>query len=119
MRAARYYRLDGRTAVPCTFHEWAEMLDSSLRHIAKDEIEGVEISTVFLGLDHNWRRNGKPMIFETMTFSDSFGEIQLRCSTYMQAEEMHRTVVDLVRDSVGQADELAQDAIQRLRAMAS
>ena len=53
-----------------------------------------------------------------MTFSDSFGEIQLRCSTYLQAEEMHQTVVSLVRDSLDQANETAQDAIRRLKAMA-
>ena len=59
-----------------------------------------------------------PLLFETMTFSDSFGEIQLRCSTYLQAEEMHQTVVSLVRDSLDQANETAQDAIRRLKAMA-
>ena len=112
-----HYRLDGRTPVPCSLEEWAE-IEGPSRRVASDEIEGTRISTVFLGLDHNWRPGGPPLLFETMTFSDSFGEIQLRCSTYLQAEEIHQTVVCLVRDSLDQANETAQDAIRRLKAMA-
>jgi hypothetical protein len=114
----KYYSLEGRTAVPCTLEKWAQLLEGSTRKVAADEIGGILISTVFLGLDHNFGANGPPLLFETMTFSDVFGEIQLRCNTYMQAEEMHQTVVDLVRTSLDQAEETAQDAIKRLKAMA-
>jgi hypothetical protein len=113
----RFYRLDGRTPVQCDMETWAQMMESPARQVASEEIEGVRVSTVFLGLDHNFFGNGPPLLFETMTFSDTFGEIQWRCSTYLHAEEMHRTVVELVRESLSVADETAQTAIQRLKSL--
>jgi hypothetical protein len=51
--------------------------------------DGVEVSTVFLGLDHAWGK-GPPMLFETMIFGGEHDQYQERCSTWEQAEEMHR-----------------------------
>jgi hypothetical protein len=32
--------------------EWAEWIETAERHVANDLIDGVRVSTVFLGLDH-------------------------------------------------------------------
>lgn len=58
----------------------------------------VEVSTVWLGMDHGWR-GGPPIIFETMIFCDD-DELNLSCwrySTVKDAQIGHRRVVKLVK----------------------
>lgn len=48
------------------------------------------VSTVFLGLDHNWDDDGPPILFETMVFggpAEKGGGMQDRYATWEQAEE--------------------------------
>lgn len=49
--------------------EWCKDVgDHKMQRVALDELSnGVEISTVWLGLDHRWNK-GRPLIFETMLF---------------------------------------------------
>lgn len=119
--AGSLYVLEGREVVPCSdVDRWAaEYIGnrSTAHRIGFDTIGTVLVSTVFLGMDHNWR-GGPPLLFETMTFADEFGEIQLRCSTYDQAEDQHKTVCRLVRASQELATERADHALERLRELA-
>jgi len=71
--------------------EWGRWYETADRHVAKTTIDKIEISTVFLGLDHNFAENGVPLIFETMTFGAP-EEVCLRCSTWEQAEAQHQEV---------------------------
>lgn len=51
---------------------WGEWFATAARHVAHDVDEGatpaarVCVSTVFLGLDHNWRDEGPPVLWETL-----------------------------------------------------
>lgn len=48
------------------FLEWGRMLESGEgRHVGKDKIEGYYVSTVWIGLDHQYG-SGPPLIYETM-----------------------------------------------------
>ncbi len=69
----KHYILDGKTPVPVGLMEWAEWFGRNDRSVAKDEFEGVVVSTVFLGLDHNFFGDGPPLLFETMVFTDIEG----------------------------------------------
>lgn len=53
----------------------------------------VLVSTVFLGLDHNWN-DGKPILFETMIFGGKHDQEQRRYCTYEEAEQGHEDIVD-------------------------
>ena len=64
------YCLDGHQPVPCTVLEWAEKFESEDRKLAEDTVGKVCISTVFLGVNHNFGISGKPILFETMVFDD-------------------------------------------------
>lgn len=92
---------DGRTPVKCfATDEWGRWMQGEKNRVGEDHIAGVCISTVFLGLDHNHFisiRGGEPILFETMTFGPDpwDGEIE-RCSTYDQAEAMHKRMVERV-----------------------
>jgi hypothetical protein len=48
---------------------WAKWFESADRHVACTKIsEGVEVSTIFLGLDHNFSNKGRPILWETLVF---------------------------------------------------
>jgi hypothetical protein len=91
---------------------WYEKAD---RHVAESFVDGVRISTVFLGLDHSFS-GGQPHLFETMvSANEEWGPIQLRCSTFMQAEEMHRSVVDLVHEHQADAEAITAETFARFK----
>lgn len=67
------YRLDGSPYPPGDegLLEWARDLeDLRGRIVAQDLLwNGLWLSTVWLGLDHNFSRRGPPLIFESMGFN--------------------------------------------------
>lgn len=98
-----YYILDGTQPVPVddvlTLARWFETTE---RHVADTELyEGVRVSTVFLGLDHNsW--GGPPLLWETMVFwegSALHNEME-RYATWGQAEQGHEAMCARVRAAV-------------------
>ena len=89
-----HWILVGQTPVPePDLLTWAAWFESADRVVFQSEIPGGMVSTVFLGLDHNFSQVGPPLLFETMIFRDGAddGE-QWRCSTWMEAEAQHREV---------------------------
>jgi len=93
MRRPLYYVLDGHTPVPEpdmeTFAIWHGTED---RRVALTVLgPGVEVSTVFLGIDHQFG-DGPPLLFETMLFSD-YEEKEWRYSTWDEAAAGHERVV--------------------------
>lgn len=95
---SRHYILIGQTPVEePNLLVWAEWIEHADRQVALTHLpSGIEISTIFLGLDHNYW-GGPPLLFETMTFhaSDNIDHDsrQDRCSTWLEAEEMHKQMV--------------------------
>lgn len=90
-----YYNRDG---TPCEDQDtlaWARDFEKE-RRVAKDTLpDGKVVSTVFLGLDHNFG-TGLPLIFETMVFaSDNSGDdLDVdRYSTEEAALKGHRDIV--------------------------
>jgi hypothetical protein len=71
------------------------------RRVALDEVGGYRVSTVFLGVDHNFAMHGPPVLWETMVFDDSgqgrpWDEWQDRYTSRADAEAGHRRVVDAI-----------------------
>ncbi len=115
-----YYDLDGR---PITRDEWGELyrqkdearrasprgestpendptrIGSEYVDESVDEGERVWVSTVWMGLDHNYFHPGDPpIIFETMVFGGSHDQWQDRYSTREQAAAGHARVVAARRE---------------------
>jgi hypothetical protein len=63
-----------------------------LRGVAFTGNESQYVSTVFLGLDHNFGREGAPLLFETMVFGGAQDGQQERYSTWEEAEAGHRAM---------------------------
>lgn len=93
---SEHYILDGKIAVPVDdVLEWARRFDQKTKRVAKDEVApGVVVSTVFLGLNHQYG-DGPPLIFETRIFGGDHDQDMDRCSTWEEAEEMHHRMVAL------------------------
>jgi hypothetical protein len=95
-----YWKLDGHTPVPATSVEFGAQFEKpEVRRVAYDEIGAVNVSTVFLGLDHSFRLQGPPLLFETMIFGlDDENEYQWRYSTWDEAEAGHARALAAVRE---------------------
>lgn len=87
----RHYILK-ETPVPVDLITWAKWMQTGDTRVARDVVGNIEISTVFLGLDHSFG-HGPPLLYETMLFGDTTDNEMTRCSTYAQALEMHRAMV--------------------------
>lgn len=90
------YILIGKVAVKASLDEWASFYEKLPdRQVGHDERDGCLVSTVFLGLDHQYG-SGPPLLFETMIFpshttpgiewSENYCQ---RTSTWEEAEEAH------------------------------
>lgn len=66
------------------------------RVVKKTKVGDVEVSTVFLGLDHRFGRVGPPILFETMIFGGKADEDCWRYETWEQAAAGHDEAVALV-----------------------
>jgi len=93
-----YYLLDeNKKPYKVTITEWIQGLTDKMRSVKQETINGVFVSTVFLGLDHNFSNSPVPIVFETMLFGKvEHGEYQVRCSTYEEALKQHEKAVNYV-----------------------
>jgi hypothetical protein len=81
---------------------WGIWFEKSENRIVKQEQFGdVMVSTVFLGLDHNFSGKGPPILWETMVFGGPLNQEMNRCSgNREQAEAMHDEMVQRVKDAL-------------------
>jgi len=103
-----YYDRDGS---PMTLEEWAQSFGSRMekKRVAEDTVRGYWISTVWLGLNHQWNPEGPPLIFETMVFpcqrdgsEPDMGDEKgcWRWSTEAQAQKGHDAIVMAARHGI-------------------
>lgn len=98
-KMSKHYILKDKKAIRIDdVFEWAAQFVSQDRRVAKDTINGVTVSTVFLGLDHQWN-SGEPLLFETMVFGGKLDQSQERYSAWEQAEEGHKLMVEKVKQA--------------------
>jgi hypothetical protein len=104
-----------------TLLEFAEFLSSDRRKEFQwiTDVGVYHISTVFLGLDHNYSTHGPPILWESMIFADNqedpLHQQLTRCSGGIeQAESMHIRMVEHVKQQLVEQgknhDESSRDA---------
>lgn len=102
-----YYKLDkDHNVIPCDLMEWARFFQSPERIVKQEEVFGIKVSTVFLGIDHGWGwleqefpERYAPVVFETMIFDDVENNYMERCSTWDEALAMHSRAVEYIHRS--------------------
>jgi hypothetical protein len=88
------YILDGHTPVPCEdLTWWSWWFGTADRTVALTEQENIRVSTVFLGLDHAFRDDDRPQLFETMVFYSDKADDMDRYATWEEAEAGHAEMV--------------------------
>lgn len=97
-KGIRYYKLDGKKVKISTLSE--VFSDDGIgelknRRVGFTTIHDVDISTVFLVIDHGYDR--VPLLFETMVFGGDMDGYCWRYPTYQDAEAGHEEVVEMVR----------------------
>lgn len=90
------YRLVGRTPVEepdnWVFIHW---FGTAERRVRVTQIkDDVEVSTVFLGFNHNPHGDGPPVLFETMILG-AWSDWQVRSCTWDEAERVHSEAVSV------------------------
>lgn len=97
---------------------WGRMYERMAeRRVAEDVIEQpehapVRVSTVFLGIDHNWF-GGPPLLFESMVFGGPLDQEMRRYSTWDEAVAGHRLLTD---EAVLEGKVAAQEKLMALAA---
>lgn len=98
------YQLKYRKPMPIKdILTWGKSIGNTRSKVRRTYVGGKMISTRFLGINYNMFTEGKPILFETMVFSDT-DSVQrqylavTRCSTWREALKMHRDAVAKVKD---------------------
>ena len=92
-----YYDRQGN---PITYEQFGKLFNPEYARVAEDTVHGFWVSTVWLGVDHGWSGDGKPIIFETMVFpgrNDLSDICMERYSTEEEAIEGHKRMCKMVR----------------------
>jgi hypothetical protein len=110
----RYYILDqdGNPVPVEDVRDWGEWFEANTeaRIVARDRDEGgvykeIWVSTVFLGLDHNYFDDGPPLLFETMVFG---GPLEGQCDRYSTRAEAlagHQAMCRQVKEAISNGRE--------------
>lgn len=119
----KYVLREGKPVEEPDLFKWGEWMEHSVeRRIDETMIGNFRISTVFLGLDHNFSRpfpvpdGYQPIIFETMIFNmidkskyhrtrEEFEDFCERYTTHEAALEGHRRAVKMVKDFLSASEE--------------
>jgi hypothetical protein len=92
-----YYILDSDMKVKPVddVSEWAKWFETGNKIVRQNNILGIFVSTVFLGLNHRFG-DGEPLLFETMIFNGSNDQYQERYTTREEALKGHKIAMQLV-----------------------
>ena len=84
---------------------WAHWFESAhqtgQRFIKQNRMNGILISTIFLGIDHNFFGSGPPILWETMIFGLYRVDPQWRFSDVESAKHWHAIQLHKVKLAVG------------------
>ena len=94
----KHYILVDKKPLESDLMGWAKWIENSENKIVKQDTlpDGTFISTVFLGLDHNYAETGDPVLFETMIFGGGYDQYQERYTTWEDAEKGHGKALKLL-----------------------
>jgi hypothetical protein len=96
-----HYILENGVPRPVELLEWARWFETADRIVEKTEISPeVDVSTVFLGVDHNFSGRGRAILFETMVFGGPMDQEQRRYATMGEAKRGHFEMVDECRQAI-------------------
>lgn len=89
---------------PQALLEYAKWMGTAgMRTVGKTHLkDGAFVSTVFLGIDHNFfpEEDPRPVLWETMIFGGKYDQYQWRYMSEEEAKEGHKYAVKLAKNEV-------------------
>lgn len=80
---------------------WSNWFSSGdKRQVGEDTVGDIRVSTVFLGLDHNFSGSGRPVLWETMVFGGELDGEQWRYDSLQAAMQGHGEMLRRVLETV-------------------
>lgn len=90
---------DGQPKPEPDLMTWGKWFETGDRIVKQEQVGDSKVSTVFLGLDHSFKDDGPPVLWETMVFGGWLNHEMDRCSgSREQAEAMHQRMVERVKN---------------------
>lgn len=90
-----YFDREGR---PITLMEYGRLFSNlQYRVLYHHRFKNFLLSTVWLGINHNFSMRGPPVIFETMVFFNGMGGPMWRYSTEGEARRHHMTILRVMQ----------------------
>jgi hypothetical protein len=81
--------------------EWAMWMGTGERRVDFTDLIGIRVSTVFLGIDHNFSGHGPPVLWETMVFGEEEGGTrERRYTSRAEAIAGHAETVAAVKEAM-------------------
>lgn len=85
--------------------EWGHWFETANRTVSNDLDEGddgktIRVSTVFLGLDHNFGADGPPVLWETLVFGGVLDGEMMRYSSKEAAAAGHQAICRRVMETL-------------------
>jgi hypothetical protein len=110
-----FYILKDKVPIQVGFIEHASWMQiDENRIIEHTKVGEILISTIFLGINHPFYRDGPPVLFETMIFGGKEGQYQQRYITWDEAVKGHKEACELVLKSFIEPDELLKVVIDSI-----
>jgi hypothetical protein len=79
---------DGNPQQEDDIAKWGAWFENEVfRRVHLTRENGITVSTVFLGIDHNFFEPGKPILWETMVFKDGDGFKEFYSDRYSSKED--------------------------------
>ena len=91
-----YWRLNGKNIEEVDIVDWYKRKNPLSTQLFKSNFGEVDVSTIFMAMDHSFGDDGEPILFETMVFGGEHDNYQERYHTYDRAEEGHRRICEMV-----------------------
>lgn len=85
---------DDNNPIPCEMieaHRWMEENFTERCKVKREQWCDCEVSTIFLGIDHNWG-NKPPLLFETLVFGGYMDGESDRSESWQEAERSHEAM---------------------------
>jgi hypothetical protein len=92
---------ENRTVLETDQVKWGEFFGSDRRLVNQHELGESFVSTVFLGIDHNFSGVGPPLLFETLVQGGPMNDHMERYSTWDEAVAGHCSVLRVLAEPSG------------------
>lgn len=101
----RYILVNGEPVQEPDLLTWGRWLEENheAKRVGTTDVDGVRVSTVFLGMDHNLcfdsddLENYRPVLWESMVFGGALDEEQWRYDSLEKAKRGHECLVRLAK----------------------